>query len=881
MKKRFAALLLAVMLLWGSSASALDWSCPMCGRDNDTLNCAWCGTLRPVGYYCTSCYRDHGESLYAFCPYCGAAQDTGGADAVVVTPTPEPTEPPTPSPTHTPVPTPIPTPVCNTGTPIPTRNDVPVITSVLENPNGVVSILWDADGVTNYRVRYIPKKSADPWMDAAWANIDDSFFPQTYLGLYTLTMLVPGQSYWLGVFDETGRGEYISYEPKRPVTGFDRFKTSLYLWPLVRRNGVEEEIELFDGRDIASASGVDCGLFLAVRYENPGDEFRPMMQIAVESPGGGKQVIFAANATFQAGTNDVTGWTFFPLDDYIALMESRMGAVPEGTHWVSVFLDGQLVDTQPFTVGKASPATAVPTAVPTATPTVRPTVRPTAAPTAVPTARPTAKPTAAPTAVPTAAPTAVPAKEGVKFGNLITKEDGTLLLSWVGGEAPYRVRYVVKRSESYDDDVANPNGTGRWLFTDSCMDTYITVDQLIPGKPYWISVLDASGEGRVIAYEPESAGTFTDFDVSLEIIPRSRAGETTTDLDYLPPDKAGLEDGVDHGAYIYLDYSNPGPAVSVRYTLVLTLGNGAALVDFDQTVEMGSGADRSLGFSFYNAEWYLNHMRNRFGGLPEGDITVDIYLDGKHAATGTIPLGERQQAAPASTSSGITILHIAENEDGTATVYWSDENNNGPYEVNYVQKLSEDYMADRYAANNTGMWYDTNSADGGSYTLRYLVPGQAYWLAVHNADGQGVYEEYIPAPVKSFPEFTVKLSNQPKLQTSSGTTNISQFSASEIALGVADHGMYLKVDHPQLARPRDYRSVVAVTAPNGAVLSVAINDFHMDSGNAGYVYWNFFDLSWYFDQMIYCFDSVPVGTYTVDLYFDGEYAASTTFRVGN
>ena len=904
MKKRFAALLLAVMLLWGSCASALDWSCPLCGRDNHTLNCAWCGTIRPVGYYCSSCYSDHGDVLYAFCPSCGAAQDiSGGGNVVMNSVPPASTATPTPSamPTATPAPTATSTPIPKTPTPTPwqERTDAAVTPVILENVNGTVTVIWDADGVTRYRIRYIPKRSDDPWTDAMIENPDDSLFPQSYIGLYNLNMLVPGRSYWIGVFDAQDRGSYTAYEPGRVVQRFDRFQTSLYLWPLVRQNGEDVEIDVFDGRDIASASGVECGLFLAVRYDNPGEEYKPMLQVAVEAPGGFTQVIFAADASFRAGAGDVTGWTFFPLEDYARRMEQRFGSVPEGTYWVSVFLDGQLVDTMPFTVGKASAATptqrptAAPTWIPTvaptrmltATPTQRPTAVPTPTPTAtpfwIPTAAPTTAPTAVPTRVPTPTPTAVPAKAGVKFANLLTKEDGSLLVSWVGGEAPYKVRYVVKRSESYEDDVANPNGTGRWLFTDRCMDTYCTVNDLIPGWAYWISVLDASGEGRVIAYEPDPVKRFDDFDVNLEIIPRSRVGETLTDLSGLPLDIAGLEDDTEHGAYIYLDYDNPGAARKLRYTLVMTMPNGAALVDFDQVVEMGSGIGRSLGFSFYNAEWYLNFMRNRFGDLPQGDITVDIYLDGALAASGVIPLGEKKVDLPARSDSGITILSITENADGTATIIWSDTENNGPYEVNYVQKFSDDYMADRYAANSTGMWYDASEVYGTSHTLTYLVPGQAYWLAVHNADGQGVYEEYIPAQPKNFPEFTVKMSNQPKLQSSGGATNISQFSAARIALGTVGHGMYLKVDHPQLARPRDYRSVVAITAPNGSVIAVSVNDFHMNSGSQGYVYWNFFDLSWYFEQMLYCFDSVPVGTYTVNLYFDGEYAASTTFRVGN
>ena len=865
MMKRRAALLLALLMLWGASADAIDWSCPLCGRENNRLNCDWCGTLRPVGYFCMNCGMDHEDKRYAYCPGCGAEQAHTG-DEPLITPTPEPTATPTPSPTPTPTPTATPEPTATpTPTPVPTptpteapilRGEAPLVSGLVENADGTVTVTWDADGITNYRIRYIPMQSGDPLADAAAATPDDSAFPRSYAGVITLNMLVPGQSYWIGVFDEYDRGEYAAYTPAGAVTRFDRFKTSLYMWPVVRRNGEDTEVSVFEGQDLVAGSGAECGLFLAVRYDNQGAEYQPLVQVVVDSPGGLRQVILASGMLFSAGTSDVTGWTFFSLTDFFAGLEKRLGAVPEGSHYVSVYLDGQLVDTASFAVGKASPATAAPTVTPGVGPFMQ---------------------VNTPTPLPTPSPT--PEEDGVIIGNLITQADGSLLLSWVGGEAPYKVRYTLKRSEDYDADVRDPNGTGRWIFSDACVDTWCVVTDLIPGCPYWISVLDAGGEGRVIAYEPDPAAPYTDLSVSLEVIPRSRTGETVTDLACLPVDTAGLEDGVDHGAYIYLDYDNPGAARTVRYTLVLTMPNGAALVDFDQTVELGSGTGRSLGFSFYNAEWYLNFMRSRFGSLPEGDIRVDVYLDGKLAATGAIPLGT-QQAEP-KTDSGITILSITENADGTATIAWSDKYSGGPYEVNYVQKLSDDYMADRTAENNTGMWYDATAVQGSSYTLEFLVPGQAYWLAVHNADGQGVYEAYVPAKASTFPEFTVKMTNQPKLQTNGQEVNVSQFSAAEIALNTTGHGLYLKVEHPQLARARDYRSVVAITAPNGAVLAVSVNDFHMDSGSAGYVYWSFFDLSWYFSQMLYCFDAVPVGTYQVDLYFDGDYAASTTFQVGN
>ena len=196
-----------------------------------------------------------------------------------------------------------------------------------------------------------------------------------------------------------------------------------------------------------------------------------------------------------------------------------------------------------------------------------------------------------------------------------------------------------------------------------------------------------------------------------------------------------------------------------------------------------------------------------------------------------------------------------------------------------MQKYSDDYTAD--CSTGTGWWYDTKEAAGFTYTLRHLVPGQPYWIAVYDADGMGQYTEYYPAAAQKFPEFTLKLRNQPKLRTDGKDVTVTQFSSAEIGANLAEHGLYLAIDYPQLARARDYRGVIAITSPDGSYLAENVYDEHYNSGAAATSSWSFYSLDWYFGVLKSSFGAVPVGTYTVTLYLDGENAASTTFKVTN
>ena len=122
MMKKLTAILLALAMLL-SLSTAFAWSCPSCGSDNGGKFCTECGAKKPEDVICPNCGTNYGESGPKFCMECGTKL---GEAAPAPTATPAPEE----------------------------QEDL----DVLLYPNdGRLSLIWAADGETEYRIHFFPK----------------------------------------------------------------------------------------------------------------------------------------------------------------------------------------------------------------------------------------------------------------------------------------------------------------------------------------------------------------------------------------------------------------------------------------------------------------------------------------------------------------------------------------------------------------------------------------------------------------------------------------------------------------------------------------------------------------------------------------------------
>lgn len=217
--------------------------------------------------------------------------------------------------------------------------------------------------------------------------------------------------------------------------------------------------------------------------------------------------------------------------------------------------------------------------------------------------------------------------------------------------------------------------------------------------------------------------------------------------------------------------------------------------------------------------------------------------------------GARQMPSTAA----LAITHIHTNGDGTITVHWS--GGAGPCTISCVQKKSSDIAAD--LADSANLGYQPASAgsfDGHSGTADLLVPGQEYWIVVHDAKGRLSYWAWNPGRAPVFPDFPVSVALQ--LQGNPG----------------AGYSADVLLTYPVLTHERTLTARVCITAPTGAVLTAAVKDLRLPTGSDSLCL-AACDLSSCFSRLLECYGSIPVGEYTLSLYFGGMYVCSQTFRV--
>lgn len=696
----------------------------------------------------------------------------------------------------------------------------PMITYATQLDSGTIGFMWDADGVQAYTVEFIPKKSDDPYADRAADNGFHVISGTDSAGVIQCSSVIPGVDYWLGLFDAQGQGHYTPFE-SNPTGVYTELELTPVVLPQRIVNGEQAGMSAFSLEEINA--GDACGLYLCVFYENPGEDKEYMAHVIIETSTGVQYPL--SGTLLLASTGDsisAAGWTGLDLTGYFAKLKECLGEVPLGEYKVTMYLDMALAFTSTFTVQEL----------------------------AVPVETEDPEQTADAEAV-----------EALAIADAVIEDNGVVTVTWTGGKAPYQVTYYQKNSDDLQADYAAAEELGLF-FGQEFDEAQAEIYALIPGVSYWIILQDAQGNQDYISGSiPEEA--FADF--STELVMSSNP---------VNADKSDLAEDFENSLYIAFVHDNPGEVREMILLCVVDYGNGVKKVTEAGYWQAQNGKNCMSMGSFSSMEAMREETFAAADFAPETDLTISVYLDGKLAGRAVLPA--QASAETETVESGVFITGVEENADGTATITWTDENNLGPYEVGYYQKFTDDFHADRGAG--TGYWYDTLEAVGGSHTMQWLVPGQAYWLVVYDSNGMGQYIDYQPAAVQAFPEFTLGLTCQPLLNA--GTEmEVSTFSSAEIGTGLSSHGLELWIEYPQLAKARDYRGVIAITAPDGSRVAENCFDLHLDQGEAGAIGWQSYSLDWYFGILIDSMGSCPVGTYTVELYCDGEYAAATTFEI--
>ncbi len=227
----------------------------------------------------------------------------------------------------------------------------------------------------------------------------------------------------------------------------------------------------------------------------------------------------------------------------------------------------------------------------------------------------------------------------------------------------------------------------------------------------------------------------------------------------------------------------------------------------------------------------------------------------------------------------LSITGITENGDGTVTISWDDPNQNGPYQIGWLEKKSKVYLLDILT---TPAWTLNERQTGTSVQLGELMPGQSYWVYVEDSAGNEAHMRCERPDASPFtgPQMTVVC--KPRLQNSGGLSAFSTWSAAEIehAAADADYGMRLELTHGYMSQERTYYLQLTVTDPHGNSAMVNCGDF-ITGGKHGSktTFFNFFSLNWYFSSLIDAYGYLPQGAYTLSVFMDGGHVTDIPFEM--
>ncbi len=218
-------------------------------------------------------------------------------------------------------------------------------------------------------------------------------------------------------------------------------------------------------------------------------------------------------------------------------------------------------------------------------------------------------------------------------------------------------------------------------------------------------------------------------------------------------------------------------------------------------------------------------------------------------------------------------------DKGRVTVTWTDSENRQPYTVCYT-----------YEGGSAVQTYYRASSDvrTKSYTFEALIPGKTYKITIIDANNQSISKTYrLPTPTEfadgKLKASSIKIGIEPRYKGVSDAyekaRKISALKASEIVSnrGKYEYGVRYTIDYPQLAYSREYLTHIALIAPNGYAESEV---WSTQAYGSEYInlYWYLLG-PWTFDKIYEQNGTVPAGTWTLELYWDGMFVNRSTFTV--
>ena len=204
--------------------------------------------------------------------------------------------------------------------------------------------------------------------------------------------------------------------------------------------------------------------------------------------------------------------------------------------------------------------------------------------------------------------------------------DGTVTVTWAdeAGNGPYKVCYELLETAPV------PFG---WTATEDVTDCSFTLDRLVPGVSYVVSVQDSLGQTAEANWFAPTPGTDREIGAKIRLKPMNRTGRSTKQQKSFSVSEITADNETLHGLYLRLTYSTLARTRNYAFQIAIEAPNDFSDVVFSGKLELHHGVSSIPVWGFIPVDDYFDLLQNYYGGIPTGEYDVTFYFNGQKVWT--------------------------------------------------------------------------------------------------------------------------------------------------------------------------------------------------------------------------------------------------------
>lgn len=221
---------------------------------------------------------------------------------------------------------------------------------------------------------------------------------------------------------------------------------------------------------------------------------------------------------------------------------------------------------------------------------------------------------------------------GLSIVGVEPNADGSITLIWddTANNGPYNVYYELLERAPV------PFG---WTAESGVYANAATLDQLVPGVSYVLTVEDASGNKADYIYYAPNVKLGNKVGAKIRVTTKMRNGRNHLGIPFHVGD-IQRPDTREHGLELKLSYSMLKYTRFYAFSISVEAPNGFTDVVSSGRVTLNYGRSEVPAWNFVNLENFFGCLERYYGGVPAGEYLVTMNFDGNPACTATFTVNE-------------------------------------------------------------------------------------------------------------------------------------------------------------------------------------------------------------------------------------------------